>query len=199
VNKLAALVLVLSLLSANSMLCHAATINSTATKLRSVQAVFTQEKHLRILASPLISRGTLLFQAPQSLRWEYQEPIHSVLLLHDGHIDKRIERDGSFEQDNGAGVGTMQIILQDIGSWLDGRFSDNPLFSVRRSGPEDLILSPKDPGMETVIQRIELHLGQEKGVVDRVTIVESAESSTVITFSQVVVNQDIPAERFTTP
>ena len=88
-----------------------------------MQAVFTQEKHLRILARPLISRGTLLFQAPQSLRWEYTDPMHSVLLLHDGQIDKRIEHDGHFVEDNGAGVGTMQIILQDIGSWLDGRFS----------------------------------------------------------------------------
>ena len=43
-------------------------------RLRSVQAEFVQEKHLKILTRPLVSRGTFAFQAPQSLRWEYRSP-----------------------------------------------------------------------------------------------------------------------------
>ena len=168
-------------------------------RLRSVQADFTQEKHLKILARPLISRGTLTFQAPESLRWEYLHPIHTLLLLHDGRIDKLIERDGRFEQDNGAGVDAMRIVLQDIGNWLDGRFNDNPLFAVSRTGAQTLVLSPKDPNLESVVKRIELHLGAQEGVVDQVTIVEGGEATTELTFSRVILNQAIPAQRFTAP
>jgi outer membrane lipoprotein-sorting protein len=171
----------------------------TAARLRSLQADFTQEKHLKILARPLISHGTLTFQAPGSLRWEYLKPLHTILLLHEGRIDKLIERDGRFEQDNGAGVDAMRIVLQDIGSWLDGRFSDNPLFAVSRTGVQMLVLRPKDPGMETVISRIELYLGAREGVVERITIVEGEEARTELIFSRVVLNQEIPAQRFTAP
>ncbi len=168
-------------------------------RLRSVQAEFTQEKHLKILARPLISRGKLAFQAPQSLRWEYLHPIHTVLLLHDGRIDKLIERDGRFEQDNGAGVDVMRIVLQDIGSWLDGRFGDNPVFQVSRPSERKVALTPKEPGMQAVIGRIELYLGAREGVVERIVIVEGDEATTELTFSRVVLNQEIPAQRFTAP
>lgn len=173
--------------------------DGTSARLRSVQADFTQEKHLKILVRPLISRGTLTFQAPQSLRWEYLHPIHTVLLLHDGRIDKLIERDGRFEQDNGAGVDAMRIVLQDIGSWLDGRFGDNPVFQVSRPSERKVALTPKEPGMQVVISRIELYLGAQEGVVDRIVIVEGDEATTELTFSRVVLNQEIPAQRFTAP
>jgi outer membrane lipoprotein-sorting protein len=173
--------------------------DGTDARLRTVQADFTQEKHLKILVRPLISKGTLAFQAPQSLRWEYLQPIHTVLLLHDGRINKLIERDGRFEQDNGTGVDAMRIVLQDIGSWLDGRFTDNPLFAVNRTDEKTLVLSPKDPKLEVVIKRIELHLGAQKGVVDHVTIVEGDEASTELFFSRVILNQEIPTQRFTVP
>ena len=93
----------------------------------------------------------------------------------------------------------MRIVLQDIGSWLDGRFSDNPLFAVSRTDAQMLVLRPKDPGLETVISRIELYLGSQEGVVERIIIVEGDEASTELTFSRVVLNQEIPAQRFTAP
>jgi Outer membrane lipoprotein-sorting protein len=173
--------------------------DTVSVRIRSVQADFTQEKHLKILARPLISQGTFVFQAPQSLRWEYLHPIHTVLMLHDGRITKLIKREGKFEQDNGTGVDVMQIVLQDIGSWLDGRFSDNPFFTVSRTGEHTLVLSPKDRNLETVIKRIELRLSDEVGVVNHVTIVEDDEAATELTFSRVILNQEIPARRFTGP
>jgi len=184
---------------AGAALVRANETGAAPARLRSVQAEFTQEKHLKILARPLISQGILLFQTPQSLRWEYLRPIHTVLLLHDGQISKLIEREGAFEQDNGVGMDAMQVVLQDIGNWLDGRFSDNPFFTVSRTGERTLVLSPKEQGFTTVIKRIELHLGEEAGVVDRVAIVEGDEARTELIFSQVILNREIPAQRFTDP
>ena len=167
--------------------------------LHSVQAEFTQEKNLKILVRPLVSRGVFAFQAPQSLRWEYLRPVHSVLLLHEGRMQKLIERDGRFEPDNGAGVDAMRIILQDIGSWLDGRFTANPLFHVTRTGERTVVLIPKEQGMQAVISRIELQLGPEQGVMERVTIFEGPDNFTRLTFTNAVLNRAIPVETFTKP
>lgn len=167
--------------------------------LQSVQAEFTQEKNLKILVRPLVSRGVFAFQAPQSLRWEYLSPVHSVLLLHEGRMQKLIERDGRFEPDNGAGVDAMRIVLQDIGSWLDGRFTANPLFHVTRTGERTVVLIPKEQGVQAVISRIELQLGPEQGVMERVTIFEGPDNFTRLTFTNAVLNRAIPVETFTKP
>ncbi|WP_319587649.1 outer membrane lipoprotein carrier protein LolA [uncultured Desulfobulbus sp.] len=170
-----------------------------AVRLRSVQADFTQEKHLKILARPLVSQGIFAFQTPQSLRWEYLRPLHSILLLHEGRMRKLIEREGGFEQDNGAGIDAMRVVLQDIGSWLDGRFADNPLFQVTRAGERTVVLTPKEQGLQAVISRIELQLGPEEGVMEQVTIFEGPESFTRLRFTNTVLNREIPAGTFTQP
>ncbi len=174
------------------------TVNPSV-RLRSVQANFTQEKHLKILARPLVSQGIFAFQTPQSLRWEYLRPLHSILLLHEGQMRKLIEREGGFEQDNGAGIDAMRVVLQDIGSWLDGRFTDNPLFQVTRAGERTVVLTPKEQGLQAVISRIELQLGPEEGVMEQVTIFEGPESFTQLRFTNTVLNREIPAETFTQP
>lgn len=168
-------------------------------QLRSVQGDFVQEKHLKILARPLVSHGTFTFQAPQSLRWEYKDPLHSIMLMHKGKVEKIIERDGHFEQDNGVGAGSMQVILPEISSWLDGRFSDNPLFKTTRIDERTIVLTPQEQGLQAFISSIELRLGRQEGVMDSVTIFEGPDSFTRLNFTNVVLNREIPESFFQRP
>ena len=168
-------------------------------RLRSVQAAFVQEKHLKILVKPLVSTGTFAFQTPHSLRWEYRSPVRSVLLMHEGRIRKLIERDGRLEPDNGVGVEAMQVVFQDLGSWLDGRFEDNPMFAAARPDARTVVLTPKEEGLRAMISRIELHLGEQEGVMERVIIVEGEAGATELRFTDAVVNREIPASVFTEP
>ena len=180
-------------------LCGAAGKALAGEPLRSVQAEFSQEKHLPILARPLLSSGTFAFQAPHSLRWEYHSPLHTITLMDGSRVSKLVERDGRFSEDGGAGLGSMPIIMKEIGSWLNGRFSDNPMFAVEQTTPGLVVLKPKDAGLEAMISRIELKLGAEPGLVDMVTIYEGAEAWTKMTFTKAILNQDIPAEVFAKP
>jgi len=141
----------------------------------------------------------LVFQAPQSLRWEYHTPLRSIMLLHKGRMAKMVERNGRFTEENRAGISSMQIILEEISSWLDGRFTDNPMFVVDTSRARTVLLSPKEPGLQAIISRIELQLGEPDGVIDSVTIFEGADSWTKLTFSNTVLNQVIPATVFQEP
>ena len=165
-------------------------------RLRSVQADFTQETHLKILSRPLVSRGIFAFQAPQSLRWEYSSPLHSILFMQNGRMEKFIEKDGRFEQDKGMGAGSMQFILPEISSWLEGRFADNPVFTTLRKDARTIVLTPKEQGLQTVISAIELHLGQQEGVMDSVTIFEGPDAFTRLTFRNTVLNREIPENFF---
>ena len=44
-------------------------LKSAAGPIKSISAEFVQEKHLKILARPLVSSGVFYYQAPASLRW----------------------------------------------------------------------------------------------------------------------------------
>lgn len=166
-------------------------------KLHSVQTMFTQEKHLEILVQPIISTGTMIFQAPDSLRWEYLSPVHSLLLMHDGTIEKFVERDGVMEEDSGMRLDSMQVILSEISAWLDGRFTDNPIFQVQFEGENKVLLMPKDEGFAALISRIELVLADQAGLLQSVTIFEGEKSYTRLTFQDAVLNKTIAADAFT--
>ncbi len=167
--------------------------------IRSVQADFVQEKQLPILAKPLFSRGRFIFQAPQSLRWEYFTPLHTVLLMRQGQVRKFIEEDGSFREEQGMGVDAMQIVLQEISGWLDGNISDTETFSVTEVGEERIILTPRDGAFAKFIRRIELQLADQAGFMKTVTLYEGEGAYTKMSFTDSVLNGKIPETTFVSP
>jgi outer membrane lipoprotein-sorting protein len=166
-------------------------------QLRSVQADFIQEKHLKILARPIISTGSFTFQAPQSLRWEYRTPIRSILLMHGGKVRKFVEREGVLTEDKGMRLDAMQVVLAEISNWLDGRFTDNAMFTVSFPKKQTILLTPKEQGFAALISSIELKLGDQAGLLDKVIIFEGPGAFTSLTFSNRLLNQEIPAAVFT--
>jgi outer membrane lipoprotein-sorting protein len=168
-------------------------------ELRSVQADFVQVKHLKIMARPLVSTGTFAFRVPQSLRWEYLEPVHSVLIMHNGAVRKFVEQDGRLEEERGAQVGSLQIVLAEISNWLAGRFTDNAMFTVSSIDDRTIRFTPKDQQLAALISGIEIEIGGENGLLDSVLIEEGPDSYTRMTFTNRSINRQLPATLFTAP
>lgn len=171
-------------------------IKKTAKDITSVQAEFTQKKHMEILAKPLIARGKLYFQAPRSLRWEYLSPVNSVLLMHGGSVTRYVRKGGSVIRDSSAQLQSMQIVMQEITMWMKGSFDANPSFRPELKPGRIIVLTPKNRSMADIIQRIELKLSAQPGVIRTVTIYESRKSYTVIDFSRVTMNAALPDSLF---
>jgi len=154
----------------------------------SVRAEFIQRKHMKILARPLVSRGIVLFKRPKSVRWEYLEPVKSILLMDKGRVRRFIESDEGMVEDTGAGVQIMQFVLQEITFWLSGNFDQSPNFSSTLLAGRTIVLQPKEESFSNVIERIELKLSDIPGVMDRVTIFENKDTYTEYTFSNTKLN-----------
>jgi outer membrane lipoprotein-sorting protein len=152
---------------------------------------------LPILAKPLVSEGVFFYQAPRSLRWEYRSPVQSILAMHDGRVRRFVSTGASgFSEESGAGLEAMQVVMEEITQWLAGRFDDNPMFQTHLEPGRSIVLVPKDGAIQKVIQRIVLILGQQPGVIESVTIYESENAFTRLTFSNTVLNAKIEASRF---
>jgi len=195
-SPLLCLIIAVLFFSPSALRAEDSSLLPALTTIHSIQAEFTQEKRLAILARPIISKGIFLFQAPSSLRWEYMEPIHSLLLMNDGKIRKFSQRNGKLQEERGRGVDSMQMVLTEISDWLDGNISDNSAFAVKEQTESTIILQPKEKGIAALISSIELKLGEDDGLMSSVTIHEGQDSSTRLQFSNQRLNQEIAGARF---
>ena len=166
-------------------------LKSSAGTVASVRAGFTQEKHMKILARPLVSEGVLFFQRPDSLRWEYKYPVQSILLLHSGKTRRFVKKSGSLVEDASANLQSMQVVVQEITQWLNGRFDDNPMFAARLEPGRKIVMVPRDESFTRLIQRIEVLLSDRPAVIKSVMIFESEDSFTRLVFKDVILNQKL--------
>ena len=166
-------------------------LETAAGTVTSIKAGFTQEKHMKILVRPLVSEGRLLFQGPDSLRWEYNSPVQSVLLLHNGQTKRFVKKNGSFVEDASANLQSMQVVVQEITQWLSGRFDENPAFTAKLAPGRVIVLAPKDESFARLIQRIEIHLSDRPAIIESVMIFESEDTFTKLDFKDVIINQKL--------
>ena len=171
-------------------------LREQAGQVETIRAGFVQEKHLRILTKPLVSKGIFYYQAPRSLRWEYESPVRSILLMHQGKIRRYIEGDSGLAEDSSAGLQAMQSVLQEITKWLKGDFGNNPMFSASLKREGKIVLTPKEKAFASIIKRIELILSDQPGVIESVTIYEGKDSFTKIEFQNVRVNDPLKDSLF---
>lgn len=171
-------------------------LRSAAGSVSALSADFVQEKHMRILARPLISTGVFYFQSPASLRWEYRTPVRNILLMHDNQTERWIDTGSGLTQESGAGLQAMQIVLEQISQWLGGRFDENPLFTARLEPGPKVVLLPKEEAFARMIHHIDLVLSERPGIIDAVVIYESDDSFTRLVFSNAVLNQPLDAALF---
>ena len=167
--------------------------------ITSVETRFVQKKMLPILAKPFVSGGRFYFQRPGSLRWEYDRPVRSVLLMHAGSVKRYLRERDAWREEAGAALTAMQTVLEEILNWQQGRFDANPHFqaSLQTGDETRIILVPKDPSWQKMIRQIELTLSREQaGVMKSVRVVEDERSFTVLEFDQVKINRPLPASLF---
>jgi outer membrane lipoprotein-sorting protein len=166
-------------------------LKTAAGTVASVRAEFTQEKHMKILARPLVSKGVLFFQGPDSLRWEYTHPVQSILLLHKGKTRRFVQKNDSLIEDASANLQSMQVVVQEITQWLNGRFDDNPAFAASLEPGRKIVMVPRDESFARLIQRIEVSLADRPAAIKSVMIFENEDSFTKLDFSDVILNQQL--------
>jgi outer membrane lipoprotein-sorting protein len=166
-------------------------IRQKSGSIETIRADFIQEKHLKILSKPLISKGVLYFKAPGSLRWEYESPVRSVLLMHNGQINRFVKSGESFSRDSGMKLQAMQVVMDEITLWLSGRFQDNPNFKATLEPGPKIVLTPRENAFTAIIARIDLILSEQPGVINSVTIFENEESLTKLIFKDAILNEPL--------
>lgn len=174
-------------------------IQRESAKIKSVKAQFTQSKHMKILARPLVSKGRFYFQSPDSVRWEYVSPVKSILLMNRDGIRRYTQGSKGLAEAASGSLQSMQVILKEIGQWSKGQFTTNEHFTaVLKKGREPIIImTPREKGLAAMISRIVITLSSDRpGILKSVKIFESEGNYTLFEFSDVQVNEKIAESLF---
>ena len=175
------------------------TIQQESGKIQSIEARFTQSKHMKILSKPLVSKGRFCFQAPNAIRWEYESPVKSILLLSGSGVKRYTLGSAGWGEDAAGVLPSMQVILTEIGRWSKGRFTDSSFFSatLKKGKEPQIVLTPKGKGLSSMISRIVIGLAPDKpGVLQSIQIYENEGDHTSFDFSDVQLNGKLPDSAF---
>ncbi len=197
----AATVLMAAVISVGANAASLADIQEAAGTIRSISADFIQEKHMEILVKPLVSKGSIRFQSPDALRFEYREPIKNVLIMQGKSVSRYIQKENTFIRDNASAMGAMTVVMDEISQWLKGDFNTNVFDATIEEAPEPgrIILVPKEKAISSFIQEIVLVLSEQPGVFKEVVIRENQNSYTRLRFEKATLNEDINPDVFSAP
>jgi outer membrane lipoprotein-sorting protein len=179
-------------------------VRQAAAAVKTIETSFVQTRTLKILRKPLVSRGVMAYRRPNDLRWEYQSPLETLLVVRGGSVRRLLKHGGAWVPDASAKLEAMKIVLGEIGLWLDGNFTASKTFRPElrpadKGQPAHVDLLPVDPSLGKIISRIAIHFGERPGTVDAIDIFEEGEGVTHIAFENPRYGQAIPDERFEPP
>ncbi len=168
-----------------------ADVAKARSKLTTLQGPFVQERTIALLASKVKSTGKLWMVRPDRLRWELEPPDAAVYwVLPDGLAYKTKSGKGKVAKGAqgplGGVLGDLLILLGGDLAELKGRYE---LALIKRDS-KSLVLhaTPKDKAIAKSTKRIELSLGADPAVLEKVVLVEAGDDRSEISFGALTRN-----------
>lgn len=158
-------------------------------RITSVQALFTQEKHTRLLAKPVRSEGRFLYRRPSSIRWEYSGSA-SMQVIFNGR-DLWLYYPDLREADRLTGLAEYASLMHFDVATLS---RDYEISAKREKGLVKLRLVPKRKGP---VSLIEMEIPGDSAFPGTVRISDSNNEPTSIIFRDVRLNSEVKEDLFT--
>ena len=148
-----------------------------------VRANFEQQKKLASLNKTFVSKGTILFSKSQGVIWKIQTPVKADLVVTPRKLVQKTQRTYSqidMEKSPYGSVATM--FLQLMSGDETALVKNFNIVSVRYTPAQwNVALTPKSGLFKKLFVRVDV---QGQRYVDRIVLLEKANNSTTIRFSQ---------------
>ncbi|MGA2139405.1 MAG: outer membrane lipoprotein carrier protein LolA [Verrucomicrobiia bacterium] len=175
-------------------------LGRTTAKAETLFVEFAQERHLALFEEPLRTEGFLVFQKPNSIRWEVTKPYRSILVCTGSNAAQFEQTDGKWKRLDLSYMKSIPNFVGGMAMFLEGRYVEQPQdyeFSVRAENGTVLTLKPKQKQASQFIAAFELRFGDDLAAGARqVTLRQPDGDWTSIQFTNQVANQPLPAGTF---
>lgn len=160
----------------------------TAQRTQRLQCAFVQRRHVSMLAEPAVQEGSMDFEAPANLRWEYTSPQPLCISLRNGQCQlSNAQGDVAIPQQ---AQKMLRSLTQLIGGLVDGTaLADPKQFDTElldlHNGRTLARLTPKQPKLRRLYQRIEMEVDNTTMRSTAVRLYEPSGDHTEIAFSNI--------------
>ena len=164
--------------------------------IKTMQAAFTQKKHLEFMSNDIETKGKMFFSAPDRLNWQYTTPYQYQIVFQKDQI--KVNDAGKVSQmkaDNKIFKKINSLIVSTVsGNMFDQKEFAVTLYSEGKDTKAQLL--PKDKTLLKYIKEIHLFFSPD-ATVGRVKLIEPTDDYTEITFTHQQLNTPIDEAAFT--
>jgi len=163
--------------------------------IQTMQADFTQKKHLDFMSKDIETFGKMAFAKPDKLNWQYTKPYHYRIIFQKDNIT--VNDAGNVSQMK-ADNKVFKKINNLIVSSISGDMFNEKEFAMTfaKSGKSTLVkLLPKDKMLLKYVSEIHLYFDVDS-IVERVKLIEPSKDYTEILFSNKKLNTKIDEANF---
>ena len=161
-------------------------MTASAEKIKTVQCNFTQTKQSKLLKEAQVSKGKMLCQQPDKLRWEYTSPKPSTLVL-DGTKAQLLK--GGEQGTRNKFVGEMARMI--MNSVAGKCLTDSKTFLVSaKEMPTEYVatLVPQKKDMKRLYAKLVLHYNIKQETVTEIELHEKNGDRTLIELHDISIN-----------
>lgn len=166
--------------------------------VRTLQATFTQEKELSMLAKPEVSTGSFVYSAPNQVLWRYDSPKPLTMLISDGWLTtyyptlKKAERiEVKRYQDRIFRYMVASAALEELGKYFNFTFIES-----KKDPFYVLELTPKTKVVERRVKRIKIWIDTKTHLTNKFEYVEGDGDVTRYAFSNIRINAPLASQTF---
>jgi outer membrane lipoprotein carrier protein len=157
-------------------------------EIKTVSALFLQEKHTKLLTKPIKSSGRFFYKQPGMVRWEYSGSINMQVIYTGKEL--WLYYPDLKEADRLTGLPQYSSLMHFDLSSLSG---DYTISAKKEKNASMLTLVPKIKGP---VRKIEMEFSGQTSFPLAVRMTDSNNEETVIIFSDVRINKNISDEIF---
>jgi outer membrane lipoprotein-sorting protein len=165
--------------------------------LKTMQAAFVETKVIVLLEEKEESRGTVLMQIPGRLRWNYDAPRPSIMLIKDGKFSRYLPSSRQVFRGSARGEADLLVGFGPGAAGLGHKYKVTLVGEETVGGRATHILDlePKEGG-SALFSAIRLWVDEERSIPVQTRLTEPTGDHTTIRFEKVRINERLPARTF---
>lgn len=173
-------------------------IMNVESTIKTIQCNFIQIKRLSMLNDKMVSRGRMIYQKPNFLRWEYQSPYSYVFIINGAKV--MIKQGGKKNSIDIKSSRMFQEITRIMMNSVTGRnLMSSSEFNVKmytlyNDWVADLI--PKRHQMKNIFSTIRIYFDANRSIVSKIEMFEKGGDKTEIELLNAQINAHINEKSF---
>ncbi len=176
------------------------TLRKRLGEVRTVRTRFVQEKEMAVFKNRLVSRGTLLFEAPARMAWRVEEPIRYALVVDEKNARQWDGETGRLQTLPIRSNPMLQAVLDQMRMWFSGRYDALAAsYDIHVTGDRPAVVEfvPREGhAAARAIRKVRITFRADGAYLAGIRIDDADGDTTTLRFEETVLNEPIAAHEW---